>query len=119
MTSNRNRQAATPADDRDFTAFEDAYFQAADWDALVALYRQRLDDPSFRNRLARAPLHYRLGQILEERCLEVDQAIVEYTRAIQAQPGFRPALRQLRQVHLNRKAWDLALQMAEWMLRLW
>lgn len=117
MSSNLDRHAAAVAadatDERAFAALEEAHFRAAEWDKLVALYRQRLDDPSLFSPSKRCALHHRLGQILEERCLEIDQAIVQYTEAIRIDPGYRPALRQLRQVHSNREAWDLVLQISE------
>jgi tetratricopeptide (TPR) repeat protein len=104
--------AANPGDVRAFTALEEAYFLGGQWDALAALYRQRLALPDLPVEI-RAPLHFRLGQVLEERCLEIDLAIEQYTRAIQLDSRYRAALRQLRQLHSNREAWDLVLQIAE------
>ena len=116
MTSNLARHvaalAADPADARAFAALEEGYFLAADWEKLVALYRQRLEEPQLTGE-DRASVHYRLGQILEERCLDIDLAIREYTDAIRIRPDDRLALRQLRQVHARREAWDLVLQIAE------
>lgn len=117
MTSNLDRHvaalAADPSDERAFVALEEGYFLAAEWDKLAALYRHRLDDPNLVDPSIRAPLHFRLGQILEERCLEIDHAIQQYTEAIQIDPTCGPALRQLRKVHASREAWDLVLQIAE------
>ncbi len=116
MTSNLERNAAALAADsgdaRAFAALEEEYFLAADWEKLVALYRQRLEDPQLEGD-ERSSFHCRLGQILEERCLDIDLAIAEYTAAIRLRPTDRLALRQLRQVHARREAWDLVLQIAE------
>ena len=117
MTANLERFvaafAADPGDQQAFRALEEAYFVAGDWDKLVALYEQRLRDPQLEDPRVRAPLHFRLGQILEERRLDVDLAVRQYTEAIRLDSTYGPALRQLRQVHANREAWDLVLQIAE------
>ncbi len=117
MTANLDRHvaamAADPGDPTAFATLEEAYFLAGDWDKLVALYRQRLSDPNLEAPAERAPIHYRLGQILEERCLDIDLAIEQYTQAVQIDSSYGPALRQLRQVHARREAWDMVLQIAE------
>lgn len=117
MTANLERHiaafAADPGDAHAFGLLEEGYFFAGDWDALVALYRERLAAPGLADKRERAGLHYRLGQVLEERCLDLDLAIEQYTRAVQLDSRYPPALRQLRQAHSRREAWDLVLQIAE------
>jgi tetratricopeptide (TPR) repeat protein len=105
--------AANPGDEQAFNALEEGYFLAGQWDQLVELYQTRLAGPGLDDPKLKAPLHFRLGQVLEERCLHIDLAAQHYTAAIQLDSGYGAALRQLRKLHANREAWDLVLQIAE------
>ncbi len=50
-----------------------------DWEALVELYRARIEAPSITDDLSqKGPLLFRLGQILEERILDLEQAAEVY-----------------------------------------
>ncbi len=79
MTSNLDHHvralADDPSDTTAFAALEEGYFLVGEWDKLIAMYRERVssgvvDDPKLR-----AQMLYRAGQILEERCLQIDSAI--------------------------------------------
>jgi len=105
---------ANPDDERLFEALEERLFLGAHWDALVEAYRRRLESPSLAGDASRrAPLLFRLAQILEERCDEIEEARQLYWEVARLDPGFRPALRQLRGIHASREQWDLFLQIAE------
>ena len=110
------RFAANPSDRVAFEALEEAHFVAGRWPALVELYEQRLRAPELdtpKQAPARARLLLRLAQVLEERCEQVDGAVDRYEEAVRLDPGLRPALTQLRRIHVRRDCWDLALQVAE------
>lgn len=103
-----------PDDRRAFEALEEHYFLEGDWEALVELYRARLDAPSVIADLAQqSPLLFRLGQILEERVLDLHAASETYWTLARLDPTNRPALRQLRGIHQRRGQWDMVLQIAE------
>ncbi len=106
--------STNPDDRRAFEALEEHYFLEGDWEALVALYRARLDAPSVCDALdQKSPLLFRLGQILEERVLDLDTATEIYWELARLDPSNRPALRQLRGMHERRAQWDMVLQIAE------
>lgn len=103
-----------PDDRRAFEALEEHYFLEGDWDALVELYRARIEAPSIRDDVSqKSPLLFRLGQILEERVLDLDAATETYWVLARLDPTNRPALRQLRGMHERRAQWDMVLQIAE------
>ena len=105
---------AHPDDRRAFEALEEHYFLEGDWDALEQLYRARIAAPSIADDLSqKSPLLFRLGQILEERVLDVDAATEVYWELARLDPTNRPALRQLRGMHERRAQWDMVLQIAE------
>ena len=62
---------------------------------------------------AAARLCFRLGQVLEERCLQGDRAATWYQEAARRAPRFRAPLTQLRRIYAARESWDLVLQIAE------
>ena len=106
--------ASHPDDRRAFEALEEHYFLEGDWEALAGLYRARLDAPSIvEDADQRAPLLFRLGQILEERILDLEAASEVYWTLARLDPSNRPALRQLRGIHERREQWDMVLQIAE------
>lgn len=106
--------AANPDDRRAFEALEEHFFLDGDWDALVRIYRARLDAPSIASDDdQRAPLLFRLGQLLEERVLDLDAAAEVYWTLARLDPSNRPTLRQLRGIHTRRGQWDMVLQIAE------
>jgi tetratricopeptide (TPR) repeat protein len=103
-----------PNDTRAFDGLEEHYFLGGHWDELVDLYRRRAQAPSVQQHPAtHARLLFRLGQVLEERCLDPDAALEVYWQVARLDPQFRPALHQARQVHASRGQWDLVLQIAE------
>ena len=112
----RARFDADAGDVRAFEALEEALFVGGDWPALVALYGRRLDAPDLgaeQAPKARARLRMRQAQVLEERCLKLDDACEAYHDAIALDPSLRPAFVQLRRIYTERNQWDLALQLAE------
>src|SRR5690606_8971934 len=58
-------------------------------------------------------LLFRLGQILEDRILDLDAACETYWALARLDRANRPALRQLRGIHTRRRQWDMVLQIAE------
>ncbi len=106
--------ASNPEDRRAFEALEEHYFLEGDWEALAELYRARLEAPSIADDPdQRGPLLFRLGQILEERLLDLEAATEVYWVLARLDPTNRPALRQLRGIHERREQWDMVLQIAE------
>ncbi|NNL84107.1 MAG: tetratricopeptide repeat protein, partial [Myxococcales bacterium] len=108
------RFRADPSDRITFEALEERLFLDADWDELIALYEVRLTADDLRSDAAAArKLRFRMGQILEERCVDLDAAAAVYEEIARLDPSFRPALAQLRRIHSTKGAWELALQVAE------
>jgi len=114
LEQHKKALSADPEDERAFEALEEHYFISGSWNELAALYRTRLRAPSFdRNPESAAQLIYRLAQVLEERCVEIDKAVECYWKVAKLDPAFRPALQQLRKIHSSRGQWDVVLQIAE------
>ena len=106
--------AANPDDRRAFEALEEHFFVEGDWESLADLYRARLEAPSVRDDGdRRGALLFRLGQILEERILDLADAAETYWNLARLDPTNRPALRQLRGIYERREQWDMVLQIAE------
>ncbi|RPH34714.1 MAG: hypothetical protein EHM91_18160, partial [Planctomycetota bacterium] len=83
MDANLRRAAdrfdADPGDQRAFEALEEHHFLHGEWPELVRLYERRLEAPDLRaDAEAAARLCFRLGQVLEERCLQGDRAVAWY-----------------------------------------
>jgi tetratricopeptide (TPR) repeat protein len=103
-----------PDDRRAFEALEEHFFLEGEWEPLVDLYRKRLAAPSVEADPAlQSPLLYRLGQILEERILDLEAASEVYWQLARREPGNRAPLRQLRGIYERSEQWDLVLQIAE------
>jgi tetratricopeptide (TPR) repeat protein len=117
LKQNHELFAADPDNAKAFnTLVEHYYFDAAndDWSVLVSLYHHRLTAPSIaENVTRRVAVLIQLAQLLEERCFDVDQAIVHYTEAAQLDPACRIALTRLRKIYATRNQWDMVLQIAE------
>lgn len=106
--------ASNPDDRRAFEALEEHFFLDGDWAALAELYRTRIDAPGVTaDPGQQAPLLFRLGQIEEERLLDLDAASETYWTLVRLDPANRPALRQLRGIHARRGQWDVVIQIAE------
>ena len=106
--------AGNPDDRRAFEALEEHFFLEGDWAALARIYRDRIAAPSIADDPARkSALLLRLGQILEERLVDLDAASDVYWTLARLDPTHRPALRQLRGIHERRGSWDMVLQLAE------
>jgi len=114
LDRHRERFEADSGDSVAFAALEEHHFLRGEWHELVGLYWRRLTAPALRDqKRERARLLFRLGQVLEERCLEPDHALACYREAVRLEPTFRPALRQLRRLHESRSEWVLSLQIAD------
>jgi tetratricopeptide (TPR) repeat protein len=112
----RHRESldANPADGKAFQALEEHHFLAGEWDALIALYEQRLEAPDLEAvSTARAALLLREARVWEERKQDLDQAATCYERALRADPTAPGPLGHLRRIQIARQRWDLALQIAE------
>ncbi len=106
--------AGNPEDRRAFEALEEHFFLDGDWESLVDLYRDRLAAPAIAEDSAQQSLLlFRLGQILEERILDLEAASETYWTLARLDPTNRPALRQLRGIHERSGKWELVLQIAE------
>jgi len=107
FASNRN-------DRRAFEALEEHFFLDGDWESLAELYRQRIEASEIvEDTEQKALLLFRLGQILEERILDLEGASETYWTLARLDPTNRPALRQLRGIHERSQKWDMVLQIAE------
>ncbi len=115
-TADRHRETLTarPDDVRAFEAMQEQYFLEGRWEDLVSLYRARLEVPSIvADPSLRAPLLFRLAQVLDARCDRLPEAEPLYWEVARLDPKFRPALRQLRHIYETRSQWDMLLQIAE------
>ncbi|HET6304177.1 MAG TPA: hypothetical protein VFG80_05290 [Myxococcota bacterium] len=114
LERHREQFHADPARSLSFEALEEHHFLASEWEELALLYARRLEAPALRQRGAeRVRLLFRLGQILEERCGDPARALQRYRQAVELEPSFGPALRQLRRIYGARGQWELVLQVAE------
>jgi tetratricopeptide (TPR) repeat protein len=114
LEQHREALAADPENVQAFEALQERHFLEGQWDALAWTYRRRLDAPSLGQDVpARVAMLFRLGQVLDERCDQVDEAVQVYWEVARLDPSFRPALRQLRQIYDGRGQWDMVLQTAE------
>jgi len=105
---------ADPSNVPAFEALEEHHFLGGEWDALVALYEQRLTAPDLETRPAvQARLLFRLAQVLEERCERSNDARTRYEQAARLAPDFQPVLRRLRVLYTENSQWELALQIGE------
>jgi golgin subfamily B member 1 len=103
-----------PGDQRSFEKLEEHHFLHGEWPELVRLYERRLEAADLQaDAEAAARLCFRLGQVLEERCLQGDKAIAWYREAARRAPRFRAPLTQLRRLYAARDSFDLVLQIAE------
>ena len=99
-----------------FEALEEHHFVNGEWNDLVTLYERRLgsrDLDAEKSPQKRARVTFRLAQVLEERCLQADRAAEAYESVIRLDPGYQPALVQLRKIYAAQEKWELALQVAE------
>ncbi|HKE12804.1 MAG TPA: hypothetical protein VKE73_14650, partial [Myxococcota bacterium] len=114
LDRHRERFEADSGDSVAFAALEEHHFLRGEWHELVGLYWRRLSATALGDqKRERARLLFRLGQVLEERCLEPDHALACYREAVRLEPSFRAALRQLRRLHEVRSEWVLSLQIAD------
>jgi tetratricopeptide (TPR) repeat protein len=106
--------ASDPENTRAFEALQEHLFLEGEWESLVSVYEQRLRAPSLQDDVAgRTSLLFRMAQVLDERCGDVDRAAGIYWDVARLDPQCRPALRQLRVIHTRREQWDMVLQIAE------
>jgi tetratricopeptide (TPR) repeat protein len=94
--------------------FEEKLFLEAKWEALVRHYRERCGSEAMKKDvLATGELHFRRGQILEERIGDPDGAIEAYWTVAQLIPEHAGALRQLRRIHARREDWSVVAELIE------
>ncbi len=114
VETQRARFAADPGDDRCFAVLEESLYLAGSWEELIALYATRLRAPRVAaSPRMRAELHFRLGQVWEERIGQIERAEDCYRNTLRSDPSYRPALQRLRALHCARSQWEVALQLAE------
>jgi lipopolysaccharide biosynthesis regulator YciM len=112
----RNRFESDPSIAAAFEALEEHHFVNGEWNELVTLYQRRLGSPDLdpeKHPKQRARVAFRLAQVLEERCLQVDRAVEAYESVVRLDPSYQPALVQLRRIYAAQEKWELALQVAE------
>ena len=112
----RSRFESDPSNAAAFEALEEHHFVNGEWNDLVTLYERRLGSPDLdpeKNPKQRARVAFRLAQVLEERCLQIDRAAEAYQSVVRLDPGYQPALVQLRKIYTAQEKWELALQVAE------
>jgi len=112
----RDRFESDPSTAAAFEALEEHYFVSGEWNDLVTLYERRLGSPDLdpeKHPKQRARIAFRLAQVLEERCSQVERAVEAYQSVVRLDPSFQPALVQLRKIYAAQERWELALQVAE------
>ncbi len=112
----RARFESDPSIAAAFEALEEHHFVNGDWNELVALYEQRLEASDLtpeEHSKERAKIVFRMAQVLEERCLQVDRAAEAYEQVVRLDPSYQPALAQLRRIYTAQARWEVVLQVAE------
>ncbi len=115
-TLDRERQQflADPNNRRAFQELEEDLFLAGEWDALIEVYEGRLAANDIADQPGElAAIHYRVGEVHQDRRRNPELAAASYREAVRADPQFRPALERLRRLHSAQGQWEVALQIAE------
>lgn len=80
------------------------YAAEGNWAELVQMYRAEAEiAPSSEHAAA---LIFRVGELIERRLGDQDQAIAAYREVLHLTPSYLPALRALARIHRARKDWD-------------
>jgi tetratricopeptide (TPR) repeat protein len=87
------------------------HYKAGRWDGLLETYRAELEHSPLGP--ATAALHFKTGELYEERLGKDEEAIAAYRRAIQADPSHRPALTALERKLGEKGRWDELAKLIE------
>jgi tetratricopeptide (TPR) repeat protein len=87
------------------------HYKAGRWEALLETYRAELDQAG--PGPASAALHYKTGELYEQRIGRDDEAIAAYRRALVADPRHRPALHALERKLTEKGRWDELVKLLE------
>lgn len=87
------------------------HYKAGRWEALLETYRAELEQAG--PGPASAALHYKTGELYEQRIGRDDEAIAAYRRAIAAEPRHRPALHALERKLTEKGRWDELVKLLE------
>jgi tetratricopeptide (TPR) repeat protein len=87
------------------------HYKAGRWDALLETYRAELEHSPLGP--ATAALHFKTGELYEERLGKDEEAIAAYRRAIQADPRHRPAVAGLERKLGEKGRWDELAKLIE------
>ena len=103
-TFHRKVMEVAPDDREAETALEDLATQVADWSELLASFRRRAQrEPDTQQR---ARLLVEAAGIQEQKLVDLDGAAATYKLALEAVPGFPPALAALAKVEEARGDWE-------------
>jgi cellulose synthase operon protein C len=80
------------------------HYKAGRWDALLETYRAELEHSPAGP--GSAALHYKVGELYEQRIGREDEAVAAYRRALLVDPRHRPAIRALERKLGERGRWD-------------
>jgi tetratricopeptide (TPR) repeat protein len=80
------------------------HYKAGRWDALLETYRAELENTP--SGPGSAALHYKVGELYEQRIGREDEALAAYRRALMADPRHRPSIRALERKLGERGRWD-------------
>ena len=110
----RERFEANPGDRIAFEALEEHYFLRGEWRELVPIYESYLaaagaDRPA----AERARLLFRMGQAIEAGLADAERAAGCYRQSLELDPGFAPALRQMRTQAVAAGRWSEARDLVE------
>jgi tetratricopeptide (TPR) repeat protein len=92
-----------PLDTPAFTALKQLYTKNEQWDALRALYQQRIEATT--NASAKLDLLLQLCFLFEEILDEPQQAIESYEQAVELDPGHTPSRRALQRLYARLNRW--------------
>jgi tetratricopeptide (TPR) repeat protein len=110
----RERFLADPEDGQAFTVLEEELFLASEWEAAIEIYQSRLGAAAVSEApRERAQLHFRMGQVYQDRLGRQEEAIGCYRESLSNDPSCRSAMLRLRRLHSACGQWEIALQIAE------
>ncbi|MEL6180098.1 MAG: hypothetical protein AAFS10_14155, partial [Myxococcota bacterium] len=105
-----------PADDEAAQHIETTYQRNAQWDALIAFYRERIRSaPSAE---AVTPLRWSIARVAERKLRDMDLAIETYESILELAPGDIEVLRAMGRLLEATRQWDRLLEISEREVRL-
>jgi len=87
------------------------HYKAGRWDALLETYRAELEHTP--PGPGTAALHYKVGELYEQRIGREDEAVAAFRRALAVDPRHRPALRALERKLGEKGRWDELVRLLE------